>query len=97
MEVLQICVSVSVIVATLGSLAVFAIVRPLNQSNKDLRDMIKELRGLINELRIDIKATSGRLNRLEGEVHELKYGMQKAHDRLDALPKEAAAHERLGH
>ena len=97
MEVLQICVSITIVLTALGGLVVFSIVRPLNKTQENLQLMINDLRSMINELRVDIKATSGRLNRLEGEVHELKYGMQKAHDRLDALPKEATAHERLGH
>ena len=97
MEILEICVSVSIVLTALGGLIVFSIVRPLNKSQDDMRAMIVDLRSLINELRLDLKANNGRLNRLEGEVHEIKYGMQKAHDRIDALPKEAAAHERLGH
>ena len=97
MEILEICVSITVVLTALGGLIVFAIVRPLNKSNDDLRLMIGELRDLIAEIRHDLKTSNERVHRLEGEVRELKYSSQKAHDRIDAFLKEAAAHERLGH
>lgn len=97
MEILEICVSVTIVLTALGTLIVFSIVRPLNKSNDDLRLMINELRELIAEMRKDLKSSNERVNRLEGEVRELKYSSQKAHDRIDAFMKEAVAHERLGH
>lgn len=97
MEILEICVSVTIVLTALGGLIVFSIVRPLNKSNDDLRLMIGELRDLIAEIRHDLKSSNERVHRLEGEVHEIKYALQKAHDRIDAFLKETAAHEKLGH
>lgn len=94
MEVFQIGAYIAAIFTALGSLFVFAVIRPFNKSNDDLRDMIKELRELITELRVDLKSSNERVHRLEGEVRELHHAVQKAHDRLDALPKMVTAHEK---
>ena len=50
--------------------------RPLNETLKELRVAIDALRQVQNN-------QNDRLNKLEGEVHEIKYAMQKAHDRID--------------
>ena len=98
MDILEICVSITVVLTALGGLIVFSIVRPLNKSNDDLRLMIGELRDLIAEIRRDLKSSNERVHRIEGEIREMKYAVQKAHDRIDEfLSKEVKAHERLGH
>lgn len=85
MEVLETGVHVSVILTALGGLFVFAVVKPLNNA-------INELRTLIAEVRADLKSNNERVHRLEGEIREMKYAVQKAHDRIDASLKEKASH-----
>ena len=74
-----------------GGVFNYIVIRPLNVSIQKLGDVIADLCD-------DLKNNNERLNQLEGELREVKYALQKAHDRIDEfLSKEAAAHERLGH
>ena len=71
----------------LGGLFAFAVMRPLNETLKELRVAIDALRQVQN-------SQNDRLNKLEGELNEIKYAMQKAHDRIDEfLRKGATRHE----
>lgn len=71
----------------LGGLFAFAVMRPLNETLKELRVAIDALRQVQN-------SQNDRLNKLEGELNEIKYAMQKAHDRIDEyLRKGANRHE----
>ena len=68
-----------------GGVFNYFVVRPLNISIQRLGDVIAELRD-------DLKRSNERLNRLEGELTELKRAVQKAHDRIDDFLRKEAEH-----
>lgn len=81
----------TIVLTFLGALFAFAVLRPLNES-------IKELRMAINGLRDDFKHNNERLNRLEGAVAKLEQAVVTAHARIDKfLHEEATTVERLGY
>ena len=47
---------------------------------------------VIADLREDLKHNNERLNKLRGEVDEIKYALQKAHDRIDEFLRKEASH-----
>ncbi|MBR4384526.1 MAG: hypothetical protein IKP64_13335 [Selenomonadaceae bacterium] len=71
----------TIVLGFCGGVFSYLVIRPLNES-------IKRVEEVLAGIREDLKNDNTRINRLEGEVLEIKYGMQKAHDRLDALLKE---------
>lgn len=73
------------ILTFLGGLFAFAVMRPLN-------DTLKELRIAIDALRQVQNSQTDRLNKLEVELNEIKYAMQKAHDRIDEFLHKGASH-----
>lgn len=85
MQLLEICVAISVVISALGGLIAFAVVRPIN-------DSVKRIENTLAEIRTDLKAGYERINVLEGKVRELQYSSQKAHDRIDVMLKECAKH-----
>ena len=66
-----------------GAVFNYIVIRPLNDSLRDLGEVIADLRA-------DLKHNNERLNHLEGEVSEIKYALQKAHDRIDEFLREGA-------
>ena len=81
----------TIVLGFLGTLFAFSVLRPLNES-------IKELRTAIDGLRDDFKRNNERLNRLEGAVAKLEQAVVTAHARIDKfLHEEATANERLGY
>ena len=61
------------------------VIRPLD-------DSIRRLGDVIDNLREDLKQNKEQLNRLRGEVDEIKYALQKAHDRIDEFLRKEASH-----
>lgn len=47
---------------------------------------------VIADLREDLKHNNERFNKLRGEVDEIKYALQKAHDRIDEFLRKEASH-----
>lgn len=85
MDILTAAVQVSVILTALGGLFAFAVLRPLQAA-------INDLRALVNEIRGELKSNNVRVSGIEGELRELKYSVQKAHDRIDVALEERARH-----
>lgn len=76
----------TIVLSFCGMLFNYIVIRPLNDSIRQLGDVIVDLRE-------DLKRNNERLNQLEGKVKELAYALQKAHDRIDEfLHKEASHH-----
>jgi len=68
--------------------AVFAyvVIRPLNQT-------LARLEKAVEKLSDEQKENREHLHRMEGELRELKYAVQKAHDRIDASLSEKKRHD----
>lgn len=75
----------TIVLGFCGAIFNYIVIRPLN-------DSIQRLGDVINDLREDLKANNERLNRLEGEQREIKYALQKAHDRIDEFLRKGATH-----
>ena len=74
---------IAAVLTVLGGLFSYAVIRPLNESIKALKDTVDEMRREIKE---------GRKQRQELEVHlaEVDQSVRSAHHRIDAL--EGRAH-----
>ena len=91
MELLQIGSYLAAILSVMGAAFAYVFVRPLNKS-------VDRVEAAINKLSEELHVSREQQHRMEGEIREMKYAIQKAHDRIDEfLKSEAAAHERLGH
>ncbi|MBR1804851.1 MAG: hypothetical protein IJ774_00535 [Selenomonadaceae bacterium] len=75
----------TIVLSFCGVLFNYVVIRPLN-------DSIRRLGDAIDNLREDLKQNKEQLNRLRGEVDEIKYALQKAHDRIDEFLKKEASH-----
>ena len=78
MEHLQIVSYLCAILGAIGTAVVFIFVRPLDQKLDRLERRVEKL----NE---EFHTYREHYHQLQGEVRELKYAVQKAHDRLDAI------------
>ena len=78
MEHLQIVSYLCAILGAIGTAVVFIFVRPLDQK-------LDRLEKAVEKLNDEQKANLEHLHRLQGEVRELQYAVQKAHDRIDAI------------
>ena len=83
MEYLQIGSYLCGIFSVVCAAFVFVFVKPLNKSI----DGVKEA---VNQLSIELRAYREHQHRMEGELREMKYAIQKAHDRIDAALEERA-------
>ena len=83
MEWLEQAAQLTIVLGFCGAIFNYIVIRPLTTS-------IQRLGVVIAELRDDLKHNNERLNRLEGELNELKRAVQRAHQRIDEfLRKEA--------
>lgn len=80
MEHLQLVSYLCAIFGALGTAVVFIFVRPLDQK-------LDRLESRVEKLSEELHTYREHYHKLQGEVRELRYAVQKAHDRLDALPK----------
>jgi len=85
MDWLSHAVSLSNIFTFICAVFAYVVIRPLNKS-------IERLELAINKLTEEQQNTREIQHRMEGELRELKYAVQKAHDRIDAFLKEQAQH-----
>ncbi|MBQ3434109.1 MAG: hypothetical protein IJG24_03580 [Selenomonadaceae bacterium] len=78
MEHLQIVSYLCAILGAIGTAVVFVFVRPLDQK-------IDRLERTVSELSKDQQAARIEFHQLKAELQELRYAVQKAHDRIDAI------------
>lgn len=83
MDWLSHAVSLSNIFTFICAVFAYVVIRPLNKS-------IERLELAINKLTTEQQNTREIQHRMEGELRELKYAVQKAHDRIDAALEERA-------
>lgn len=76
MEWLEQAAQLTVVLTFLGGLFAFVVLRPLNETLKDLRIAIDKLSAIQN-------AQNERLNRLEGAVERIEKAVVTAHARID--------------
>lgn len=85
MEWIQHAVSLSNIFTFICAVFAYVVIRPLNQT-------LSRLEKAVEKLTAEQQNTREIQHRMEGELRELKYAVQKAHDRIDAFLKEQANH-----
>ncbi|MBR3746643.1 MAG: hypothetical protein IKN27_06750 [Selenomonadaceae bacterium] len=85
MEYLQIGQYLAAIFSVVGAAFVYVFVRPLNKS-------IDRVEAAVTKLTEELHISREQQHRMEGEIREMKYAIQKAHDRIDAFLKEQAHH-----
>ena len=85
MEWLSHAVSLSNIFTFICAVFAYVVIRPLNQT-------LSRLEKAVEKLTEEQQNTREIQHRMEGELRELKYAVQKAHDRIDAFLKEQAQH-----
>lgn len=91
MEWLEQAAQLTVILTFLGGLFSYFVMKPLNDTLKDLRVAIGKLSD-VQHLQSD------RLNRLEGAVERLEKAILNAHDRIDKFLGEGGnRHDNMGH
>ena len=83
MEYLQIGSYLCGIFSVVCAAFVFVFVKPLNKSIDGVQDAV-------NRLSAELRAYREQQHRMEGEMRELKYSVQKAHDRIDSALEERA-------
>ena len=86
MEHFQIASYLCAILSTIGAGIVFVFIRPLNHT-------LDRLERAVNKLTEEQQAARIEFHQLKSELHELKYAVQKAHDRIDSL-KQGAHYEK---
>ena len=85
MEYLQVGSYLAAIFSVVGAAFVYVFVRPLSKS-------IDRVEAAITKLNEELHISREQQHRMEGEIREMKYAIQKAHDRIDAFLKEQANH-----
>lgn len=91
MEWLEQAAQLTIVLTFLGGLFSYFVMRPLNDTLKDLRVAIGKLSDIQH-------MQSDRLNRLEGAVDRLEKAILNAHDRIDKFLQEGGEHGgNMGH
>ena len=85
MEYLQIGSYLCGIFSVIGAAFVFVFIKPLNKS-------IDGVQEAVNKLSAELRAYREQQHRMEGELREMKYAIQKAHDRIDTALEERTRH-----
>ena len=85
MELLQIGSYLAAILSVVGAAFVYVFVRPLNKSVDRVEEAVNKLSEALNVFR-------EQQHRMEGEMREIKYAIQKAHDRIDEALRTCAQH-----
>lgn len=78
MEHLQIVSYLCAIFGAIGTAIVFIFVRPLDQK-------FDRLERAVNELSKEQQSARIEFHQLKAELQELRYAVQRAHDRIDAI------------
>lgn len=66
----------TIVLGFCGGFFSYLVIRPLT-------DSIKRIENILGDVRDELKHNNERLNRLEGELSELKRAVQRAHQRID--------------